>query len=134
MRVALSLLQQVLLVLCVVLFPALALRAKRTGGSVSLWRLTGISVGLILLLAAVAASAPATNAVGPTYGYGYTAPRVLLLFGLTLGLPLISAGFAVHMFSVCLRSQLGVYAIGVICAEWACVVGVLAAIRILYFT
>jgi hypothetical protein len=118
-------------VLGVVLFPALALRAMRTGGPASLWRTTGLGVGLILLLALVLAAPWAGNALAPTYGYAYTAPRTLLLFGLTLGFPLISAGVATHVFAR-IRFQLGVYAAGVICAVLAWIVGVLVAVRILY--
>jgi len=118
-------------VLGVVLFPALALRAMRTGGPASLWRTTGLGVGVILLLALALAAPWAGNALAPTYGYGYTAPRTLLLFGLTLGLPLISAAFATHVFART-RVRLGVYAAGVICAVLAWIVGVLVAARILY--
>lgn len=115
----------------VVLFPALALRAMRTGGPASLWRTTGLSVGLILFLALVLATPWAGNALAPRYGYGYTAPRSLLLFGLTLGLPLISAGCATHVFAR-IRVKSGVYAAGVIAAMLAWVVGVWVAVRILY--
>ena len=115
----------------VVLFPALALRAMQTGGPASLWRTTGLGVGLILLLALVSAAPWAGNVLAPTYGYGYTAPRTLLLFGLTFGLPLISAAFATHVFAR-IRVKLGVYAAGVICAVLAWIFGVLLAARILY--
>jgi hypothetical protein len=118
-------------VLGVVLFPALTLRAMRTGGPASLWRTTGLGVGLILLLALVLAAPWAGNALAPTYGYEYTAPRTLVLFGLTLGLPLISAAFATHVFAR-IRVKLGVYAAGVICAVLAWIVGVLVAVRIFY--
>ncbi len=121
----------VLSVLGVVLFPALVLRAMRTGGPAALWRTTGLGVGLILLLALVFAAPWAGNVLAPTYDYAYTAPRTLLLFGLTLGLPLISAGVATHVFAR-IRFQWGVYAAGVICAVLAWIVGVLVAIRILY--
>ena len=86
---------------------------------------------MILLLALILATPWAGNALAPTYGYGYTAPRSVLFFGLTVGLPLVSASFATHMFSG-IRVQLAVYAIGVVCAALAWIVGVLVAVRILY--
>jgi hypothetical protein len=121
-------------VLAVVLFPALALRAIRTGGPVSLWRRTGLAVGLILLLALVLATPWAGNALTPTYGYWYIAPRVLLLSALTLGLPVTSTSLAFYVLAERTENQLAVYAIGVICAAIAWIVGILAAIRILYAT
>lgn len=130
----LGLLQHVLQVAIIVLFPVLAIRTRRGEGSGLLWRVTAMGVGLILLLAAVAASPSAGNAIAPTYGYGYTAPRVMLLFGLTLGLPLVSVAVAVHVLADSIRSQLGLYAIAVICAGLAWFVGVLASIRILFTT
>lgn len=121
-------------VLAVVLSPALGLRAMRTGGPVSLWRTTGLGVGLILLLALVLATPWAGNALAPIYGYEYTAPRVLLLSGLTLGLPVMSTSIAFYTLAERIGTQIGVYAIGVICAALAWIVGILAAIRILYAT
>jgi hypothetical protein len=121
-------------VLAVLLFPVLALRAMRTGGPASLCRTTGLGVGFILLLALVLATPWAGNALTPTYGYWYTAPRVLLLSGLTLGLPMISTSLAFYMLAERIETQLEVYAIGVICAALAWIVGILAAIRILYAT
>ena len=118
-------------VLGVALFPALALRAMRIGGTASLWRTTGLGVGLILLLALILATPWAGNALAPSYGYGDTAPRALLLFGLTFGLPLIAAACATHVFGG-IRVRWGVYAAGVFCAIVAWAVGVWLAVRIFY--
>lgn len=115
----------------VVLFPALALRAMRVGGPASLWRAVGLGLGTILSLAMVLATPWAGNALTSTYGYAYIAPRTLLLFGLTLGLPLVSAGFAMHICAR-IRLQSGAYAVGVISAALAWIVGVLIAMRMLY--
>jgi hypothetical protein len=116
----------------VALFPALALKAMRIGGTASLWRTTGLGVGLILLLAIIMATPWAGNALAPSYGYGYTAPRALLLFGFTLGLPLIAAACATHVFAG-IRVRVGASAAGVFCAMLAWVVGVWLAARIFYF-
>src|SRR2546429_8333909 len=96
MTLAVTLLAHVLQGASILLFPALALRAWRSGGPGGLWRATGLGVGLILLFATISAGAPAGNVLALTYGYGYTAPRALLLYGLTLGLPLVSVGLVIH--------------------------------------
>jgi len=126
-----TLLAHVLQAANILFFPALALWAWRSGGPRGLWRATGFGVGLILLFAVITASAPAGNALAPAYGYGYTAPRALLLFGLTLGLPLVSVGLTVHAFAGRVRSGPGLYAVCVITATLAWAVGVLIAVRIL---
>lgn len=131
MTLLVTLLVHVLQAASILLFPALALWAWRSGGPGGLWRATGLGVGLILLFAAITASAPAGNALAPTYGYGYTAPRALLLYGLTLGLPLVSVGLTVHAFAGRHRSGPGLYAVGVISATLAWVIGVMTAYRIL---
>ena len=58
-------------------FPAVAVWAWRASGPARLWRATGIGLGLILSLAAFAASTLGGNALAPVHGYGYTAPRSL---------------------------------------------------------
>ncbi|HKV43275.1 MAG TPA: hypothetical protein VJT32_01155 [bacterium] len=127
MAAGLTLLHLALQVASIALFPAFALWAARTGGPIRLWRTTGLSIGLMLVFAATAASAAAGNALAPTYGYGYTAPRALLLYGLTLGLPMVSAGLVVHALAGRARSRRGLYAVGVICAALTWAVGVVAA-------
>jgi len=111
-------------------FPAAALWAWR-GGPARLWSVTGLGLGLIVGLAAFAASPIGGNVLAPTYGYGYTAPRSLVLHGLTLGLPLLATTVAVQSLARRVSSRLGLYVIGVLCAGVAWVVGVLAAIQIL---
>ena len=115
----------------VLLFPAVALRVWRASGPARLWAVTGVGLGLILLLAAFVASSSGGNVLAPRYGYGYTAPRSLLLHGLTLGLPLVVTAVAVQALAGRVSSRLGLYAIGVFCAGAAWVVGLLAAMQIL---
>ena len=114
----------------ILLFPVLALRAKDAGGSGQLWRATGLGMGVIVLFAAVVATPAAGNVLAPTYGYVYIASRAMLLYGLTLGLPLISTSFVVHTFGARRRSQPGLYVLSVVCAVLAWAVGVVAATRI----
>jgi hypothetical protein len=126
MALVLTLVLHVMQAASILVFPALALRSWRSGGTTALWRATGLGVGLVLFLAAVLASAPAGNALAPTYGYGYTAPRALILFGLTLGLPLVTVSLTVHAWA---RRPHGFapYAVGVVSAVLAWIVGVLIA-------
>jgi hypothetical protein len=127
----LTLLEHAFRVASVLLFPAIALWAWRAAGPARLWAVTGIGLGLIILLAAFVASPIGGNALAPTYGYGHTAPRSLLLHGLMLGLPLVAAAGAVQALARRVSSRLALYAIGVFCAGAAWVAGVLAAVRIL---
>lgn len=82
-------------------------------------------------LALIPARPWAGNAIAPTYGYACTAPRALLLFGLTVGFPLISADLAIHIFAH-MRLQLLVHVIDVVSALLAWIVGGFVAVRILY--
>ena len=115
----------------IVLFPALALRAMRTGGPASLWRTTGLGLALIAVLGLVLATPWAGNALVATYGYGYIALRTLLLCGITLGLPLLSACVAARIFAGA-RFLPGAYLAAVACAALAWYAAALMAIRILY--
>jgi hypothetical protein len=130
MALSVTLLHLALQVASIFLFPLLALRARDTGGPGWLWRATGLGTGAILLFAAVVASPAAGNALAATYGYGHIASRAMLLYGLTLGLPVISASFVVHTLGARRRSQPGLYVLSVVCAVSAWVVGVVAATRI----
>jgi hypothetical protein len=113
------------------LFPAGAVWAWRAAGAARLWAVTGLGLAVILLFAAFVASPMGGNVLAPRYGYGYTAPRSLALHGLTLGLPLVATAVAVHTLGGRVSSRRGLYAIGVVCAAGAWIVGVLAAIQVL---
>jgi hypothetical protein len=131
MTLVLTLLLHAIQAAGILVFPALALWSWRSGESSALWRATRLGLGLVLLLAAILASAPAGNALAPTYGYGDATPRALILYGLALGLPLITVGLAVHACARRHRLGLGLHAVGVISAVLAWVVGVIIASRIL---
>jgi hypothetical protein len=117
---------------CLLLFPALAVWAWRAGGPRRLWALAGAAVGAILLFAAFAASAAGGNALVATHGYGYTAPGSLLLHGLTLGLPMVVASLAVQGSARRIGSRAGLYALGLLAALLAWVAGIVAAVALVY--
>jgi hypothetical protein len=129
--VVLSLLEWGFRVASLFVFPAVALWAWRNGGSARLWLVTGLGLGLILILAAFVASPMGGNVLATRYGYGYTAPRSLMLHGLTLGFPLGAAAVAVQTLARRMSSRLGLYVIGVLCAGIAWILGILSSLRIL---
>jgi len=129
-RVAISLLEHTFRLASLFLFPAVAVWAWRASGPARLWLATCTGLCLIVLLAAFAASATGGNALAPVYGYGYTAPRSLLVHGLTLGGPLLATTIAVQAFAGRLSSGLRLYGVGVLCAAVGWVLGVLAAVYI----
>lgn len=117
-------------VVCLLLFPALAVWAWRAGGARRLWALAGAAVGVVLLFAAFAASAADGNALVATHGY--TAPGSLLLHGLTLGLPMVAASLAVQGAARRIGSRAGLYALGLLAALLAWVAGIVAAVGLVY--
>jgi len=127
----LSLLEHAFRLTSVLLFPAIALWAWRAAGPGRLWLVTTSGLVVILLFAAFVASSIGGNGLAPRYGYGYTAPRSLVLHGLTLGLPLLATAAIVQTLAGRLSSPHGLYAIGVLGAAVAWVAGVLAAIGVL---
>jgi hypothetical protein len=128
---AVSVLEVALRAGTLLVFPALAGWARRTGGPARLWGLTGLGVALVLLFALFVASPLAGNALVGTYGYRDTALRSLALHGLTFGLPLVATAAVVHGFAGHLASRGALYAIGLLGAVVGWVLGVLAAIKVL---
>ena len=117
---------------CLLLFPALAVWAWRAGGVRRLWALAGAAVGVVLLFAAFAASAAGGNALVATHGYGYTAPGSLLLHGLTLGLPMVAASLAVQGAARRIGSRAGLYALELLAALLGWVASVVGAMALVY--
>jgi hypothetical protein len=127
-----SWLEVALRVASLLLFPAVAVRVARGGGVTRLWRCSGFALGLILLFAVFVASTAGGNVLAPVYGYRYTLPPVLLLHGLTLGLPIVATTLIVHVLAGRLPSRLGLYAVGVLGAAVAWVLGVAAATGLIF--
>lgn len=115
----------------VFLFPAVTVGAWRAAGPARLWSITGLGLGLILVLAAFQASAIGGNAIAAQYGYGSTAARTLVFHGLTVGLPLLTAAAAVQVLGGRLSSRRWLYVIAVLGAGVALVVGVLSSLLLL---
>ena len=117
---------------CLLLFPALAVWAWRAGGGRRLWGLTAAALGVVLLFAALAASAAGGNALVETHGYSYTLPGSLLLHGLTLGLPMVAASLAVRGAGGRVTSRVALYALGLLVALLGWVAGIVAAVGVVY--
>lgn len=130
MTLLLSWLEVALRAATLMVFPAVAVWAWRGGGVARLWRSAGFAVALVLLFAALVATAAGGNVLAPVYGYRYILPPVLLLHGLTLGLPILVTTLIVHGLGRRLSSRLGLYAVGVLGAGVAWVLGVGAAMGI----
>lgn len=122
----------VLRVATLLLFPALAIWAWRTGGATRLWRVTALGVGAILLFAAFAASSAGGNMLVSSHGYGYTARGSLLLHGLTLGLPMVAVSLVVQALAARLSARLALYATGVLVAGAAWIAGIVVVMAIYY--
>jgi len=115
----------------ILLFPAQALWAWRRGGAGRLWYVTGVGVGLSLLFAAFAASAAGGNVLAPVHGYRYIASGTLVLYGLTVGVPVVSAALVIRALGARWSARLGLYVVGVLGAALGWVAGVLAAAHVL---
>ncbi|MGH7375715.1 MAG: hypothetical protein ACREJY_15980 [Candidatus Rokuibacteriota bacterium] len=132
MTLVVTWLSLVLRVATLLLFPALAVWALRTGGAARLWRVTALGVGVILVFAAFVASSAGGNALASSHGYGYTARGSLLLHGLTLGLPMVAVSLTVQVLATRLSSRPALYAIGVLVSGAAWIAGIVAAMSIFY--
>ena len=126
----LGVLEIVMRMAVIFVFPLVAVWTWRAGGAARLWRVVGLAVGFIFLLGAFVASAIGGNALTPTYGYAHIAPRVLLLHALTMALPVVASALAVHLLAARWASRFALSAVGVLAAALGWLVGVLVAIQI----
>src|SRR5687767_2505907 len=111
----------------VLIFPAGAAWAWRRRGNRGLVLITLAVVGLLVILALIAASALGGNRLVQTRGYAYTATQTLRFSALTVILPVIASAMSVWATAPRVRSDL-VYLIAVATALLASVVGTVVAI------
>ena len=112
----------------VVAFPAGAVWAWRRRGNRGLALITLAAVGLLVVLALIAASAPGGNRLVQTRGYAHTATRALRFSGLTLILPVVASAMSVWATAPRLRLEL-VYSVAVATAFLGAVVGTVIAMN-----
>jgi hypothetical protein len=112
-------------------FPALAAWAVRAGGGRRLWLLTVTGLAVLAALALVAASERFGNRLAPQYGYGYTAPRTLLVTALQGGLPMLGAALAIHGGRRRIARTVPLYMVGVVTALVALLFGTILALYLL---
>jgi len=79
-----------LLVSILAVFPALAVRAWRTGGSRKLGLVTAVGMAIIAVVAVTMGAEVFGNRLSTRYGYANVASRILILYMITLGLPLLT--------------------------------------------
>lgn len=111
----------------VLVFPALAVWARRQYGGRGLALLTGITVGALVIGTLIAASEAAGNRLVQTHGYAYAATRTLLLAGLSLILPCLGSAASVWVAGPRVRPG-WVYPIAVATAFLGTAAGTIAAV------
>ena len=114
----------------VLVFPALAVWARRQYGGRGLALLTVITVSAIVIGTLVAASEAAGNRLVQTQGYACTAARTLLLGGLSLILPCLASAASVWVAGRRVRPG-WVYPIAVAIALLGTAAGTIAAVYLL---
>ena len=116
----------------ILVFPAVAVRTWRAGGSSRLGRAAAIAVAVILVAAVYVATPASGNALARTRGYGYTVPASLLLHGLTLCLPVVMTAGIVRLLAPRLSSALALYGLGVLMAGLTWIAGIGMALSVFY--
>jgi uncharacterized membrane protein YhaH (DUF805 family) len=81
----------ILLYIVMLVFPAAAVRVRRTRGRRALWILTGLAVIATLGLAGWGASKPGGNRLVETYGYAHTLSSVMHFLVPAMLLPVLAA-------------------------------------------
>lgn len=108
-------------------FPALAVWARRTGGSFRLGLVTGLAFAVVALVSVLSASPQFGNRLSAAAGVGHTTLGVLLLFGCTFGLPVVAASLAVSVFSHDRLPFWAVYAATIGAAAFGWMIGIIGA-------
>jgi hypothetical protein len=86
-----------------ILFPALALRGWRTGGSRNLVFAATGGLAVIAVVALTMASEWFGNRLSSTYGYPHIASRILILYMITLGLPVLTVASVIRAWQPAAR-------------------------------
>lgn len=94
---AVTLLHAVLQAGAVILFPALALRTWRSHGRRDLLLVTGAAVAVVVAAALALASDAFGNRLSATHGYADIASRLLMMYMLTLGLPMVTVAAVIQV-------------------------------------
>ncbi len=108
-------------------FPYLALWSVRRGGRSRLALSAGLAMTVVIAVALTVATARFGNRLAALYGYGYTFPRVLVLYGLSFGLPILSATFVAIFTPGKQEIPWGMYLAVQLAAVMSWVVGVVVA-------
>ena len=119
-------------VVVVLLFPAAAVWAWRSGGVRRLGVVTSIAL-IVLVTGALAAASPwFGNRLAGIDGFSRTAFRTLLLFGLTAGLPLVGAALIAGGVGTVVTRPLASYIAAMVTALVLWVVGTLLAVSVFF--
>jgi hypothetical protein len=111
----------------VFVFPAIGLRALRLGGPVRLRVATVIAIGVIAVFAIVVAVQPPDIRPMWSLGRAETLLQALLLYGLTMGLPVLSGAGVVRLLGGRFASLFWPFAAAVIASGFGWVAGVILA-------
>ena len=115
-------------------FPAVGLKALRAGGPSRLRLATIIALGLVGVFAVAAATKPFGARLLSSFGYADTGPGALLLYGLTLGLPVLSGSGVIRVLGGRFTALFWPYAAAVIAAGFGWVAGVVLSTWLLALT
>jgi hypothetical protein len=108
-------------------FPALAVWARRNGGSSRLRLVTGAAFAVVIAFSLMAASPQFGNRIAASAGASHSTLGVVLVFACTFGFPLAAASFAVSMLSPDRLPFWAVYAATIGAAALGWMLGVIGA-------
>ena len=113
-------------------FPALALWARRTGGTRRLMAVAGAGLAAIIVLALAGTSSALGNRLADSEGYWALAPRVVLFGLLAAGLPVITMTLVVEYMATRVAQATVVHGVATLAALVALGVGVTVAMSMFW--